>query len=168
MLLEALVSLIMGALVLVVLWGVASRFVLDSPSRWTQDASEALIVWLTFLAAAAGFRRWEHLGLDWLAEKLSPDARRLLEVLVAVICAVFAAAALIWGGYVLVSRTLESGQMMTTIPLRKGWVYLAAPVGGVLIFLFSLQRAWRIASGAETIAASADAPAVVDDAEEQA
>lgn len=155
-LLEASVAAIMAVLVLVVFWGVFTRFLLGSASQWTQEAAEYLIIWLTFLGAAAGFRRWEHLGLDWMAEKLTPDARRVLEVISALICALFAGAALVWGGYVLVSKTLATGQVTTIdfmgLPtLAKGWVYLAAPLGGMLICLFSLMRAYRIAVGAEQV-----------------
>ena len=56
-LLEMAVIAIMAALVLVVLWGVVSRFVLAEPSRWTEELATS--PWLHC--------SWPALSLDcWL------------------------------------------------------------------------------------------------------
>jgi len=139
-LLEWIVIVVVAALVLDVLWGVFSRFVLRSPSRWTEEVATILLIWVSLLGAAVAFGRNEHLGIDYLAKKFDPSARRLMALVVQAVVAVFAAAVLIYGGYVLVSETLRAGQLTSALGIRQGHVYLAVPISGVFILLFCLER----------------------------
>jgi TRAP-type C4-dicarboxylate transport system permease small subunit len=65
-LLEWIVIVVVAALVLDVLWGVFSRFVLRSPSRWTEEVATILLIWVSLLGAAVAFGRNEHWGsITW-------------------------------------------------------------------------------------------------------
>ncbi|MCA9259146.1 MAG: TRAP transporter small permease [Planctomycetales bacterium] len=143
--LEWVVILAVAALVLDVLWGVVTRGlskVVDiAPSRWTQELAEYLLMWVALLGAAVAFDRREHLGVDYLASKLDPAARRVLGLIVIGVSSIFAAAALVYGGGSLVLDTLATGQMSPSLDIRKGFVYLAAPISGVMILLFMLDQA---------------------------
>ena len=145
--LSVLLGLIVTALVLTVLWGVATRFVIDDPSRWTEEAAVNLMIWLTMVGAAVADYRREHLGVDYVVAKLDPVAR-VPVLLVAEVCVVaFAAAAMAYGGGILTSRTLEAGQMLPALEFRKGWVYSAVPIAGVTIVLSGLERILRLLTG---------------------
>ncbi|WP_145288929.1 TRAP transporter small permease [Pirellulimonas nuda] len=142
-LLELLVILLVLTLVGDVLWGVAARFGSHfglSPSLWTEELARLLLIWVTFLGAAVGFARREHLGLDYFANKLHPDARRTLACVSELIVIAFAATALVYGGMVLVRETLGAGQFTPALQLKMGYVYLAAPIAGACIILFGLKR----------------------------
>jgi TRAP-type C4-dicarboxylate transport system permease small subunit len=139
-LLEWIVILVVAALVLDVLWGVFSRFVMRSPSRWTEELATILLIWVSLLGAAVAFGRNEHLGIDYLVKKFDPSARRLMAIVVQGIVAVFAGAVLVYGGYVLVSETLRAGQVTSALGIRQGHVYLAVPISGAFILLFGLER----------------------------
>ncbi|RUL87855.1 TRAP transporter small permease [Tautonia sociabilis] len=138
--LEAAVIGAFAALVLVVLWGVGSRFVLNAPSRWTEEVAIFLLMWVALLGAAVAFRRRQHLGVDALVGVLHPAARLLLAMVGQVLVAVFALAVLIVGGAVLVRETLEAGQVTPATGLPMGYVYLAAPISGAFILLFAVER----------------------------
>jgi len=137
-LLEWIVILVVAALVLDVLWGVGSRFVLRSPSRWTEEVATMLLIWVSLLGAAVAFGRKEHLGVDFVVKKVDPAARRLTAVIVQMIVVACAATAMVYGGYVLVAETLHAGQLSPALGIRIGHVYLAVQVSGVFIILFSL------------------------------
>ena len=74
-LLETLVILVVMVLVIDVLWGVFTRFVLDSPSRWTEEIARLLLIWVALLGAAVAYGRREHLGFDYLVEQLDQGAQ---------------------------------------------------------------------------------------------
>jgi TRAP-type C4-dicarboxylate transport system permease small subunit len=139
-LLEWIVIVVVAALVLDVLWGVCSRFVLRAPSRWTEEVATILLIWVSLLGAAVAFGRNEHLGIDYLVGKFDPSARRLMAVVVQLLVAAFAGAVLVFGGYVLVNETLRAGQLTSALGVRQGHVYLAVPVSGGFILLFCLER----------------------------
>jgi TRAP-type C4-dicarboxylate transport system permease small subunit len=138
--LEQVVIGLTAALVLDVLWGVGTRFVLKSPSRWTEEVATFLLIWVALLGAAVATGRREHLGVDFLVNKLDPAARRLLAIAAQLVVAAFASATLIYGGYVLVSATLAANQLTPALELPMGYVYLAVPASGVFILLFSLEQ----------------------------
>jgi TRAP-type C4-dicarboxylate transport system permease small subunit len=54
--------------------------------------------------------------------------------------AAFAASAMVWGGYVLVSETLQAGQLTPALGIRMGLVYLAVPISGLFIVLFAVEQ----------------------------
>lgn len=139
-LLEQCVVLIVAALVLDVLWGVFSRFILGAPSRWTEEVATFLLIWVAFLGAAVAFSREEHLGLDYFVKKLDHEAQWLLALIVQCLVIAFTTAVMIFGGYILVSETLQAGQVTPALGLRMGYVYLAVPLSGLFINLFSLER----------------------------
>lgn len=155
-LLEMAVIAIMAALVLVVLWGVVSRFVLAEPSRWTEELATFLLTWVALLGAAVGFSRQQHLGIDVLVNLLHPDARRLTAIMVQCLIIAFTSAAMIWGGYVLVSETLLAGQTTAALGIRMGYVYLAVPISGLFIVLFSLEQLFELTQS--TASATCDLP----------
>lgn len=139
-LLEQCVVLIVAALVLDVLWGVCTRFILGAPSRWTEEMATFLLIWVALLGAAVAFSRDEHLGLDYFVNKLDTDAQRLVAIIVQGLVVAFAGTAMVFGGYVLVSETLRSGQVTPALGIRMGYVYLAVPVSGIFIILFCVER----------------------------
>ena len=149
-LLEQAVILAVATLVLDVLWGVCTRFMLGSPSRWTEEVATFLLIWVALLGAAVAFGRREHLGVDYLVKKLDPATQVLMEVVAQIVVIAFAAAAMIYGGYVLVSETLQSGQVTPALGIRMGYVYLAVPVSGVFIVLFCLEQISELLAGRDS------------------
>lgn len=138
--LEKSVAMIVAALVLDVLWGVCTRFLLATPSRWTEEVATFLLMWVALLGAAVAFGRREHLGIDYFVHKLDPSARQLAEICVEIIVIAFAASCMVYGGYMLVSETLRAGQVTPALGIRMGYVYLAVPLSGVCIIVFCLER----------------------------
>jgi TRAP-type C4-dicarboxylate transport system permease small subunit len=145
--LEWVVIVLVACLVLDVLWGVCSRFVLQAPSRWTEEVATTLLIWVSLLGAAVAFSRKEHLGVDYLMNRFDPAARRLMAIVGQLLIIFFAAAVMIYGGYVLVSETLKAGQVTPALGIRMGYVYVAVPVSGVFITLFGLERIVELGTG---------------------
>ncbi len=146
-LLEWVVIVVLATLVLNVLWGVFSRFILQAPSRWTEEVATILLIWVALLGAAVAFGRNEHLGIDYLVRQFDPMARRMVAFVVQGIIAWFAIAVLIYGGYVLVSETLQVGQVTSALGILQGHVYLAVPISGVFILMFCLERMVELVLG---------------------
>ena len=51
-LLEWIVGLLLLAIVLITLWQVFSRYIMDAPVTWSDEVAQLLLVWATFLGAA--------------------------------------------------------------------------------------------------------------------
>jgi TRAP-type C4-dicarboxylate transport system permease small subunit len=110
---------------------------------YTEELLVMLLVWLTMLGTAAGFKRNAHLGMAFLRERLPLVSQKALEILsailtvgsvvvVMVVCVVYQ----IPDEILLKSRTLS-------LDLPTVYYSLAIPICGVLVIIRVLQAAWR-------------------------
>ncbi|MEM6979857.1 MAG: TRAP transporter small permease [Planctomycetota bacterium] len=143
--LEVVVMLSVAVMVLDVLWGVLSRFVLRDPSRWTEEVATMLLIWVTLLGAALALAREEHLGVDYLVKKLDPAAQRCMRLFVDVIVMAFAIVVMILGGWTLTRETFLVNQVSPALGIKIGYVYSVVPLSGALMTLFSMDRFARTA-----------------------
>lgn len=139
--LEITTIVLFAALVLVVLWGVISRYWPGiPPSDWTEELGVFLLVWVSLLGAALTFRERGHLGIDYFVCKFDPAARRLAAVFAELCVVAFAGFAFCYGGYLLVSETLRSGQLTPVLQWKAGYLYLAVPLSGLFFIGFAIEH----------------------------
>jgi len=136
--LEVLVGLSVGVLVLDVLWQVFTRYVLNNASEWTEELATFLMIWVALLGGAVALNRGSHLGIDYFMSKLSPRKRLYTEVFVFVCIFLFSLLVMTIGGIALVANTFESGQVSPALNLKRGYVYLAVPISGLFLVLYSV------------------------------
>ena len=137
--LELTVMIVTGILVIDVVWGVFTRYVLGHQSPWTEELARMLLIWVTLLGASIGFIQKSHLGVDYFVNKLSERWKEVGQLVVYLLVAVFAAIILIYGGYRLVSSSLSYSQPSPALHIEMGYVYLAVPISGFFIVIFSIE-----------------------------
>lgn len=128
-----------GILVVDVLWGVATRYLLGEQSSWTEELARMLLIWVVLLGSAAAYGEREHLGLDYFVGRMDPVSRRRIAVVTDLVVLFFAVSVLLVGGYRLVSETFALGQMLMALGIGKGFVYLAVPISGVFFVIFGVE-----------------------------
>ena len=133
--------LLMFCLVSAVLWQVFSRYILSSPSSWTEEVARFLLIWIGMLGASYAFRQQAHLGLELLPGKLDGAAARLLRYFTLAIIVLFAGTVLIAGGGNLVALTWELRQYSPVLGMPIAWVYSVVPLTGVLVLFYCLVQA---------------------------
>lgn len=127
---------IMAVMVANVLWQVCSRYVLGSPSSFTDELARYLMIWLGVLGAAYVSGRNGHVAIDVLPERCSPPTRRVLQQTVRWIILAFALFGLVVGGLRLVYVTYVLEQYSPALRLPLAYVYLVIPVSGALIIYY--------------------------------
>ncbi len=132
---------LMALMVVDVSWQVFTRYVLNSPSPFTEELARFLLIWIGLLGAAYAFRKKAHLGLDLMVQKMRPRARLKAEVLTNLLCFAFAANVMVYGGARLVLLMLELGQTSAALRVPMGYVYLVLPLSGTLIGVYALDNA---------------------------
>lgn len=137
--LAAALSILMAAMVLDVTWQIFTRFLIDSPSSWTEELARFLLIWIGLLGASWAYRQRAHLGLSYLVDKLGPSTRQWLDIFGYLASALFAVLVMILGGGKLVLLTLELEQISPSLGWSIGYVYLVIPLSGVLITIYALD-----------------------------
>jgi len=126
-------------LVIDVVLGVASRYIIGDQIRWTEELATFLLVWLVFCGAAIAYRDKAHLGINLLVEKLHPSSRRIIQITALLVVLAFTVSIMLIGGTQLVMERFHFAQMMSTLGIQKAWLYLALPFSGFFITLFNLE-----------------------------
>lgn len=128
---------IVTTMTLNVLWQVFTRFVIQSPSSYTEELARYLLVWLGLLGAAYAVGRKMHLAIDLLPQALTGRMKALLELVIQAIIFVFAATVVLGGGIELVALTLVLQQVSAALQIKLGYVYLVLPLSGILMMFYS-------------------------------
>jgi TRAP-type C4-dicarboxylate transport system permease small subunit len=143
--LEVLLTVVMTVLVLDVVWQVFTRYMskpfpnLIQPSNWTDELATFLMIWVGMIGASVALYRGAHLGIDYFVSRLSVRNRMMTEVFVSLLIGVFSVAVMLVGGIQIVQRTLERGQVSPAIGLKMGYVYLAMPISGFFLTIYSVE-----------------------------
>jgi TRAP-type C4-dicarboxylate transport system permease small subunit len=123
-----------GATLVAMVFGnvVLHLFALDL--AWVIELSELLLVWVTFLGAAAATRRGGHMAVTELVGLVRGRPRRAIEVaLRAAVCAVLGV--LLVYGWRLVQASW--GNVLTVLDWPMAVQYLALPVGTAITLVFA-------------------------------
>jgi len=136
--LELLVMVVVAVLVLDVLWQVFTRFILKDPSSWTEELATFLLIWVALLGAAVALGRGAHLGIDYFVGKLPDKTKIKTEIFVFLCVATFSLLVMVVGGFDLVRTTMALKQTSPALGLNMGYVYLAVPISGFFLVLYSV------------------------------
>jgi TRAP-type C4-dicarboxylate transport system permease small subunit len=134
--------LIVAVLLLVVdvVWGVFTRYVMGEQAKWTEELARFLLVWVSLLGGAVAFGIKGHLGVDYFVGKFDPDVRKMMALFTHGVVLFFAAAVFVYGGSRVVSDALAMEQMTPALGMKMGHVYLALPIAGVFMVLFTIEN----------------------------
>lgn len=131
------VAFAMAVAVSTVLWQVFTRYVLGTPSSFTDELVRYLLIWIGLLGGAYAAGQGQHLAIDLLPAQLEGRARHLLDLLIQTMIFVFALSVLVIGGSHLMALTLELGQTTSALGLPLGWIYLVLPLSGLFLMFYS-------------------------------
>ncbi len=133
---SALVA-IMAVMVANVLWQVFTRFVLRSPSSYTEELARYLLIWVSLLGAAYASGQGLHLAIDLVTGRLDAAARARTERAIQAAVFLFALAAMVVGGVRLVYLSFALQQISAALRISLGYVYLVVPLSGLLIMFYA-------------------------------
>ena len=107
------------------------------PWLWLQEVTSAFFIYGIFTGAAVATRRNDHLYLTAVAEAMHGRSRLVVEVIVRVVT-LTVALCLIYFGYINFLRGFGSYRMPSMTPIAS--LYVAIPISGVLIALFTIEQ----------------------------
>lgn len=131
---------------LIILWQVFSRYVLNASPPWSEQLALYLLVWIVFLAAAAGIRERFHIRIEAAQEALSEHHRRTVVLISHVITALIGLFLFVYGSQ-LVARLWDYA--IPTLGLPRGSAFLPLPLTGLLAVAFSAEHIHALLTGRE-------------------
>ena len=151
----AIAAIALVGLVLVQSWQVFTRYVLNDSPSWTEPVTLLLLATAMGMGAAAGVHTNRHFGFYLLHDHLRPGARKLIDVLVALVI-IGIGTTMAWWGAILLVDGLDIRAAGAVLPQSINYLPLSA--GGALMALFALNRLTQVFRPADETATAQPAP----------
>lgn len=133
---EAFSVVLIIVMVLLVLWQVIARYVLNNPSTFSETLTRYLFVWLVLVTATYAFGKREHMYISVLNDRLKGTVKTIVNILIEVLTIAFAVCVMAYGGSIITNMQMVSMDSSLHIPM--GVVYAIIPICGVFIVFYCL------------------------------
>lgn len=137
--LSYLLIAIMSVMVLNVLWQVFTRFVIGTPSSFTDELARYLMIWVGILGAAYAAGKDMHIAINVLTQKFNKETQQKLAAIVKIMVILFALTAMVIGGSRLVYVTYVLNQLSPALQIPLAYVYLVIPLSGLVIIYYKIM-----------------------------
>lgn len=140
----------LGAALVVIVFVNVVMHQLDYDIAWTTEFGEFVMVWTTFLGAAAAARRLGHMAISEVLDHVGGAWNRRMRIAIELTVA-GVLALLVWYGTVIVQASW--GNILTVLDMPMAWQYLALPVGSAISLVYVLHHVFVLLRGGEKVAA---------------
>ncbi|MCP9199080.1 TRAP transporter small permease [Gramella sp. GC03-9] len=137
--LEWSLVVLLGIMLFSVLWGVATRYLLEDQSSWTDELARFMLIWVSIVGATYIAGRNEHITIDLLPAKMAEKNKLKLDILVSAIIILFVIAVFVVGGLRYVYISFHLGQRSAAMEIPMGYVYTILPICGLIITFFKIN-----------------------------
>lgn len=149
--LNTILRVLAGAsfLVMVVLtcWQVFTRYLLGSPSTWSEELVSYMFAWASLLGASLVTGERGHMNIPIVVDRMGPGAKKAFGILGEVIAFLFSLIILVYGGVKISS--LAMGQMTSSLNVAVGVFYIVLPICGMLNMIYTVLNIADICRGSE-------------------
>ena len=183
---ETAIAVILGLMTLITFANVIARYVFNTNILWALELTVFLFAWLVLLGMSYCVKITAHLGVDVIANMVSPAARRIMTLFAVAACLAFSLLLLkgswdYWWKFATTASFLEADDipMPGFLQFLADWMndgepydnlprfipYAVLPIGLGLLTLRFLQAGWRVLRGEQDlIIASHEAEDMIEDA----
>lgn len=131
----------LAIIVLLMVYGVITRYVFNSPCSWVEEASLSLFVWMTFMGASALMRNDELVRIDYISTKLPIHIAKFFDNLIRPMLVIFALIFMAYWGW----KLLMFSQIRFTPALQIPYIYIyaAIPISSIFMIYHQLKQLRR-------------------------
>ena len=141
----AVCSIWLLAMVAMTCWQIIIRYLLGVPSTYSEEFLRFSLVWVSMLTIAYVVGLRKHVRFTLFSDKASEEAQRYWQIFIELAFLAFAVFILVQGGYHASSITMN--QISPSLGLPMGYVYLALPIAGAVLALYSLLNYIQLFTG---------------------
>lgn len=136
--LEAVLAVMVACMVIGCFWQVFTRFILNSPSKYTEELLRYMLIWLTMLGVPYAYGKERHLSINLLTKDFSPKGELTTKIFIEVLITFLSIFVMIAGGLMVTMNS--AGQISPALHLPMQVYYVCVPISGVLMVIYSVTR----------------------------
>lgn len=134
-------SFLILVLIAALMYEVLSRYLLDAPTKWSNEVSQYLLAGVVMLGGGYCLAGREHVRVDVLYRKFGPRTRCVIEILTFLLVMTFVSAIVWKGGDLCYDAFVQDKRSMTILELPLFPSMVLVPIGAALLGLQSFGHA---------------------------
>lgn len=135
-----LMGILMALMVIIMCYQVTLRYVFNNSNIWSEEITRYMFVYVVLLGSFVAVRRNSHLCVDFLLHIMKPGFRRIFTIITSLAVIAFLVY-LLPLSYNLALSTMNS--MSPGLKMPMGYVYMAIPIGDLLMILGMIEVVLR-------------------------
>ncbi|MBN2886802.1 MAG: TRAP transporter small permease [Chromatiaceae bacterium] len=143
---EAIISLLLVAMTLLVFLEVVLRFVFSTGLTWGQEATLHLSAWFVLFGASYGLKTGAHIGVDAFVRLFGPFGQRLISLLAILLSLVYCGL-FMYGSWIYLAKMQRIGIELEDIPVQTWIAHSILLIGLALLSIRLLMLLWQVATG---------------------
>lgn len=146
---EAIISLLLVAMTLLVFYEVILRFGFGTGISWGQEGTLHLSAWFVLFGASYGIKVGSHIGVDAFVRLFQPLGQRIIST-IAILLSLTYCGLFLYGSWVYLSKMHMIGIELEDIPIPAWVAHSILLIGFALISVRLLELLYRVATGSAT------------------
>ncbi|MCR5074130.1 MAG: TRAP transporter small permease [Clostridiales bacterium] len=127
----------------VLLVQVVMRYVFSSGLVWIDEVAKFSFQWLIYLSLSMAMKGDEHIRVDTVLKLWPRPLRKIVPIIGNIVLLVFGIF-MTYQGFIYTMNIFRQGALGSAFRIPLGWVYLAIPVGYLLMSVHLIERIVRI------------------------
>src|SRR5699024_402743 len=82
-------AVLLMTLTIIILWGVLTRFLLNSPSAWADTYAIYTLIALVFIGASYAMQKNQHVGVDIIVSRLNKRHKSIIEIITLILALIY-------------------------------------------------------------------------------
>ena len=136
--LETILAVLVGVMVLGCVWQVFTRFILNNPSKYTEEFLRYALIWLTMLGVPYAYGQERHLSINIITKTFTAKGNLMVKLFIEVLVTFLSVFVMIAGGIMVTANS--AGQISPAMQIPMQFYYICVPVSGVLLLIYSVTR----------------------------
>lgn len=136
--LGVLIAAFMAIMVIGCCWQVVTRFVLNNPSKYTEEFLRYALIWLTMLGMPYAYGQDKHISINLITKTFHVKNLLLTKVVIEALVMILSVVVLIIGGVMVTMNSI--GQISPAMQMPMPLYYACLPISGVLMTFYCIIR----------------------------
>lgn len=137
------IAVLVGVMVLGCCWQVITRFLLNNPSKYTEEFLRYALIWMTMLGVPYAYGQERHISINIVTKTFSLKGSLFTRMVIEVIVMILCVTVFIAGGIMVTMNS--AGQISPALQLPMPLYYVGLPICGALTLIYSAGRFVRFA-----------------------
>lgn len=141
---QFLVGVLAFSAIIVTLYSVFMRYVLNNAPEWVEEIVTYMIIMAVYIIASTLAEERGHVGATFIVDRFPKKYRRIIEIINGALSLIFFLVVM-YLGVKIIRVTLMTGESSMSSMRFPMWItYLSVPLGASLLSLRSIKRLYRL------------------------